>query len=261
LLVALAFSVTFLWVFHENSKKLADEKFKQFMSRQRKAFEAYESDSSTNALGKLAQDARALQKDYPNEANGYQLMIMAIEDGANVDQTKSRNLAQEIIDGTAPERFKLWANGFLYRMDSQGKPITIKFTAVDGREVDLDKMKGKVVLVDFWATTCGPCVAELPRVKAAFEKYQQKGFEVIGISCDTDKQKLERFLKEHEIAWPQYFDGQQQERNKYAQGFGIDGIPHMFFVDKKGCLRFDNVRASGDQINFEKKIEVLLAEQ
>jgi thiol-disulfide isomerase/thioredoxin len=137
----------------------------------------------------------------------------------------------------------------------------MKFTAEDGREVDLDKMKGKVVLVDFWATTCVPCVAELPRVKAAFEKYQQKGFEVIGISCDTDKQKLERFLKENGIAWPQYFDGQQQERNKFAQGFGIDGIPHMFFVDKKGCLRFDSVRASGDQINFEKKIEGLLAEQ
>jgi thiol-disulfide isomerase/thioredoxin len=215
----------------------------------------YNSDPSTNALNKLEQGARSLQKDYPTQANGYQLMMMAIEDGASVDRIKARELAKEMVDGTAPDRFKLWAKGFIFRQEAEGKPVEMKFTSVNGREVDLSKMKGKVVLVDFWATTCVPCVAELPKIKIAFEKYQQKGFEVIGISCDTDKEKLERFLKEKGITWPQYFDGNQQERNKFAQEFGIDGIPHIFFVDKKGCLR-DDLR--GD---FETGIVNLLAEQ
>ncbi len=156
-------------------------------------------------------------------------------------------------------RFTLYWKGYQYRLGLRGKPVPMKFTAVDGREVDLSEMRGKVVLVDFWYTRCEPCVAELPRVKAVFEKYQHKGFEVIGISSDTDKDKLERFLKEKGIAWPQYFDG--QVGNKFTVEFGINGFPHMFLVDKKGCLRFDDVRALGAKAGFEGKIESLLAEQ
>jgi peroxiredoxin len=122
-------------------------------------------------------------------------------------------------------------------------------------------MRGKVVLIDFWQTECVPCVAELPRIKAAFEKYQHDGFEVVGISGDTDKGKLERFMKEKGIAWPQYFDGRQLQDNKLFLEFGISGMPHMFLVDKKGCLRFDDVQAGGAKSDFEGRIESLLAEQ
>ncbi len=67
--------------------------------------------------------------------------------------------------------------------------------------------KGKVVLVDFWATWCGPCVDELPNVIAAYKKYHDKGFEIVGISLDQDKAKLEEFLKEKGMTWPQFLDG------------------------------------------------------
>jgi peroxiredoxin len=143
----------------------------------------------------------------------------------------------------------------------------MQFTAVDGRKVDLTKMKGKVVLVDFWATTCGPCIAELPRIKIAYDKFHEQGFEIIGISCDTELERLKRFIKNNGIPWPQYFDGKQQESNKFAQSFGVDGIPHMFLVDKKGLLRFDNVRANdkyhtkGDTTSFEEKLSILLEEK
>jgi len=139
--------------------------------------------------------------------------------------------------------------------------VTIRFTAVDGREVDLSKLRGKVVLVDFWGTHCGPCVAELPRVKTAYEKFHDQGFEVIGISCDTDKKELEDYVQQHGIPWPQYFDGHQQSDNKFTVAFGIDGIPHMFILDTNGCLRFDDVRAKGAKTNFEDKIKSLLDEQ
>lgn len=122
------------------------------------------------------------------------------------------------------------------------------------------------MLVDFGATTCGPCKAELLRVKAAFDKFHAQGFEIVGISCDTDKEQLIRFVKDNDLPWPQYFDGKQQTENKFAQVFGVDGIPHMFLVDKHGRLRFDNVRASDmygpkdDTTSFEEKIFVLLSE-
>jgi alkyl hydroperoxide reductase subunit AhpC len=102
-------------------------------------------------------------------------------------------------------------------------------------------------------------VAELPKVKTAYEKFHEQGFEVIGISCDNDgKALLERFLKRKQIPWPQYFDDHQQTDNKMTQAFGIDGIPHMFLLDRKGCLRFDKVGATA---GFEEKILKLLAEE
>jgi peroxiredoxin len=222
----------------------------------------------SNATDLLVEGAWGLIKDYPDRANGYQDITMAIEEyDYDGKPAKSRALADEFMASSAPEKYKLWTKGFLNRLDSRGKPMSLQFTAVDGREVDLAKMQGKVVLVDFWGTRCRPCVAELPRVKAALEKFHAQGFEVIGISCDTDKEELERYVKQHDISWPQYFDGKQQDDNKFTVEFGIDGIPHMFLVDKKGFLRFDNVRASdkyhpkSDTTSFEEKITKLLAEK
>lgn len=203
---------------------------------------------------------RALIKDFPDKPNGYCDMMMLIEHYERSDRKRAVALANEMTSATTPEGFKLWAKGCLARLESVGKPVALQFTALDGREVDVAKMKGKVVLVDFWATTCTPCVAELPQIKADYDKYHSQGFEVIGISCDgeqqTDQKKVERFVKRKELPWPQFYDGKQQTDNKFAQAFGVDGIPHLMLIDKKGNLRFDNVRPK----ELDKKIVELLAE-
>ncbi len=115
------------------------------------------------------------------------------------------------------------------------KPLDLKFTAVDGTMVDLAKLRGKVVLIDFWATWCGPCVGEVPNVVAAYKKYHDQGFEIVGISLDQDKDKLLAFTKNNGMVWPQYFDGQGWE-NAISKSFGIRSIPAMWLVGKNGFL-------------------------
>lgn len=121
------------------------------------------------------------------------------------------------------------------------KPLDLKFTAVDGSEVDMAKLRGKVVLIDYWATWCGPCVAELPNVLKAYEELHPQGFEIIGISLDQDKAKLESFVKERGMTWPQYFDGQGWG-NALSTRYGIRSIPAMWLVDKKGMVVSTNAR-------------------
>ncbi len=140
------------------------------------------------------------------------------------------------------------------KAEMKSKPLDLKFTALDAREVDLTKLRGKVVLVDFWATWCGPCMAELPNVLKAYEDLKEKGFEIIGISLDEEKAELEKTIKRRKITWPQYFDGTGWD-NKIAKRFGITAIPAMWLVNKKGIVVDMNVR--GD---LKEKIEKLLAE-
>ena len=126
-----------------------------------------------------------------------------------------------------------------------GQPLALKFTTASGKHVDLAEMKGKVVLIDFWATWCGPCVKEVPHVVEAYGKYHDKGFEIVGISLDSDKSALSKFIKEHGMAWPQYFDGKGWE-NVMAKRFGIHSVPSMWLVDKQGNLVTTNARADLD---------------
>lgn len=114
-------------------------------------------------------------------------------------------------------------------------------TDIDGKPISVANYKGKIVLVDFWATWCGPCVGELPNVLKAYEKYHAKGFEIVGISLDSDKSKLTSFIKAKNMTWQQFFDGQGW-KNKVAQKYVVHSIPATYLIDKDGKLIAKNLR-------------------
>ncbi len=115
--------------------------------------------------------------------------------------------------------------------------LDLKFTALDGREVDTTKLRGKVVLVDFWATWCMPCIAAMPHLKELYAKYHDRGLEIINISVDQANARpaLEKLVAKLELPWPQFFDG-KGPGTEYAVRYGVRPIPHVLLAGPDGMI-------------------------
>src|SRR6266516_809109 len=207
-------------------------------------------------LDELQKGVFALRKEFPERSEVYDLMMQLLQTRSQEGEAdKARALAQTLIESSIPEEEKEGARRMIRKFDFLGKPIQLKFTAVDGREVDVEKMRGKVVLIDFWASWCGPCMIEMPKVKAAYEKLQPQGFEILGINLDEDKAQMQRVLTRSNMTWPQCFDGQKWE-GPLVKRFGIMSIPTVWLIDKRGVLRDLNARG-----NLVERVEKLLLEK
>ncbi|MHA7110992.1 redoxin family protein [Sunxiuqinia elliptica] len=124
---------------------------------------------------------------------------------------------------------------------------------VDGTPVSLSSFKGKYLLIDFWASWCGPCRRENPNVVEAYQKYKDKGFDILGVSLDRDKSAWLKGIEEDQLTWTHVSDLKYWQ-NEVAQLYGVSAIPHSVLLDKDGKIIAKNLRGE----DLHKKLEELL---
>ncbi|MGA3172085.1 MAG: TlpA disulfide reductase family protein [Chthoniobacteraceae bacterium] len=190
--------------------------------------------------------------DFPADTDDGQLQKMRLDSLKETDLAGEAKLLDALLKDPNPAVAAM-AQGEAATRDLAKKPLELQFTAVDGTKVDLAKMRGKVMLVDFWATWCAPCMEEVPDVVKVYNEFHGQGFDVVGISLDQDKNLVEAVTKAQGMTWPQYFDGKMWD-NEISSRYGISAIPTMWLLDKKGM-----VTDTSAEDDLEGKVKKLLA--
>ncbi len=155
----------------------------------------------------------------------------------------------------------LWAGTWAQSVDPFGQPRKLaeavaSLEAIDlkGRSWSVSELSGKVVLIDFWATWCSPCLAEFPTQKRIRDRHHESGFEILAVSIDaTSRRNFERFLRRHRLPWPQVLDGHGYE-GPLARHFDIRAIPASLLIDREGRIAALNLRGQA----LERAVERLM---
>lgn len=127
------------------------------------------------------------------------------------------------------------------KMAGERFALPFKVTSSTGEELSLEKFKGKIVLLDFWASWCGPCREDMPHVRSIWKKYKGDEFVIIGINLDSSRNAFENYMKQEEITWPQYYEGRGWN-NQVSRLYNVTGIPHTVLIDQDGIVRAIGLR-------------------
>jgi thiol-disulfide isomerase/thioredoxin len=188
----------------------------------------------------------------PRDERGPALLFQ-LATNRNLAAEQKVKLLKRVVADYPDSRWAQMAAGSIKRAEGVGKPFDLEFTdAIKGTEISIKGLKGKVVVIDFWATWCGPCVAEMPTMKKLYAQYKDKGVEFIGVSLDQSKKdggldKLKSFVEKNEISWPQYYQGNYWT-SEFSSSWGINSIPCVFVVDADGKLYSTEARGRLEEI-------------
>jgi thiol-disulfide isomerase/thioredoxin len=189
---------------------------------------------TNQSASSLEQQIADYLKENPADTKKLSLQMARANLLYRVDSEKAKRFLEE-LQRDPDQQLALAAQARLAKADLLGKPLNLHFTATNGSELDLANLRGKVVLIDFWASWCPDCVRELPEIKKLDQAYRASGLVILGISLDRDRQAMANFLIKKGINWPIYFDGKGWN-NSYAMQYSVHQIPEIWIINKDGIV-------------------------
>lgn len=192
------------------------------------------------------------------ESKSEVLLVLARKYNAKGETDKTIQLARELIEINASDFYVRQALGFQREAEHLGTGAEAPdFTAatIDGKELSLSDYRGNVVLLEFWATWCGPCLPEIPHLKNLHSTYSGQDFKIIGISLDRESTKLEAFIREENMGWSQIHQAKRWQ-DEIPRLYNVYMIPRSFLIDRDGTILTKDLKGEA----LEKKIAKLMNE-
>jgi thiol-disulfide isomerase/thioredoxin len=209
--------------------------------------------NKTDLLNAADASFKAAIADYPKNAAALYLDGIVLTRLGQIDAARTQFKA--CLRCTSPQdpsyvRAQHFAENPALSLEKMAPAFTV--TALDGTRFNLDEMNGRVVLIDFWATWCGPCNEELPQMKKIAKEFAGEPLVILSVSWDSDETKWKDFIRKNEMTWAQYRDADHRLTNT----FGVQAIPHYFTIDSDGVLTSEML---GEGSDVEGKLKKLVA--